>query len=1081
MNSISALKNITRQELDSAPLSFAQQWLWLIDQLNPGNTYNIPLAIQLKGLLDIRALEQGLGEIVQRHHPLRTTFTAVDGQPLQFIASASNWKLPTVDLTELSESERYQESQRLINESVQQPFDLTTGPLLRAVLQRLSEQEHILLLTIHQIIGDDYSWGVLLQELTTLYEAFSNGLSSPLVKLPIQYADFAIWQREWLLGEVLESQLVYWKQRLGGELPVLKLPIDRPRPAVQTYRGARQSLNLSKDLTAALKSLSQQSGVTLFTTLLAAFKTLLYRYTSQEDIIVGSEIANRNQTEVEGLIGLFANTLVMRTDLGGNPSFRELLGRVQEVVLSAYFHQDLPFEKLVEELQTERDLSRSPLFQVMFVLQSEQVLALEIPGLSLKAIEVESKTAKFDLTLKLQETTENINGCFEYNADLFDADTISRMISHWQVLLESVVAQPNQQISHLPILTPAQQHQLLVEWNDTEVDYPKDKCIHQLFEEQVERTPDRVAVVFEDQQLTYRELNARANQLAHYLQKLGVGSEGNLGICIERSPLMAIALLGILKAGGAYIPIDPSYPLERKAFILNDSQMPVLLTQQHLIADLATDGIKVICIDSDWEVINQQEIENPITTITPLDLAYIIYTSGSTGKPKGTLISHQGLVNYLSWCTKRYAVEEGVGSLVHSPLGFDLTITSLFSPLLVGRTVELLSEEQGIEALSEALKKSSNLSLVKITPAHLDLLKQQLSKAEIANKTRAFIIGGENLLAESITFWQDVAPDTMLINEYGPTETVVGCCVYQIPVGKHSSGSIPIGKAIANTQLYILDQYLQPVPIGVPGELHIGGVGLARGYLNQPELTAQKFIPNPFSKKAGDRLYKTGDLVRFLVDGNIEYLGRIDNQVKIRGFRIEIGEIESVLAQHPAVKQSAIVLREDTPNDKRLVAYVHLESEQTLGIREIRSFLQSKLPNYTIPSTFILLNSLPLTANGKVAYNALPVPNYTRTEFEEIFVAPRTLVEQQLTDIWVNVLKLEKLGIHDNFFALGGHSLLATQIMSRLRQTFRVEIPLRTLFEAPTVAELGNRIDTLRWATQQSQTDTMDSYEEGEI
>lgn len=549
MDSISTPQIVTKHKLSSAPLSFAQQRLWLLDKLYPGNTvHNISVAIRWKGLLNVRALEQSLAEILGRHETLRTTFTAVDGQPLQLFTSDSNWKLVTVDLRELDETKRQQESQRLIAESAQQPFDLATGPLLRTVLQQLSEIEHILLLTIHSIAGDDWSLGILLQELVTLYEALSQGKPSPLAELPIQYSDFALWQRQCLLDEVLESQQAYWKQQLGGELPVLQLPTDYPREPVQTYRGARQYLNLSKDLTDALKSLSDRSGVTLFVTLLAVFKTLLYRYTYQEDIIVGSIVPNRNQA-VEGLIGLFANTLVMRTDLSGNPSFQELLDRVQGVVLSAYSHKDLPFEKLLEELQTERVLSHSPVFQVMFILQSEQVTTLELPGLSLEKIAVESKSAKFDLTVELQETSDGTNGWFEYNADLFDVDTIDRMISHWQVLLEGVVAQPNQQISHLPIMTAAERHQLLVSWNDTQVNYPKDKCTHQLFEEQVERTPDAVAVVFEDQQLTYRELNEKANQLAYHLQPLGVGPEVLVGICVERSLEMMVGLLGILKAG----------------------------------------------------------------------------------------------------------------------------------------------------------------------------------------------------------------------------------------------------------------------------------------------------------------------------------------------------------------------------------------------------------------------------------------------------------------------------------------------------------------------------------------------------
>jgi amino acid adenylation domain-containing protein len=616
--------------------------------------------------------------------------------------------------------------------------------------------------------------------------------------------------------------------------------------------------------------------------------------------------------------------------------------------------------------------------------------------------------------------------------------------------------QPVQYDSTKVSLTEAERHQLLFEWNDTQADYPKDTCIHQLFEAQVERTPDAVAVVFEGQQLTYKQLNCRANQLAHYLQKLGVGPEVLIGICMERSLDMIVGLLGILKAGGAYVPLDPTYPLERLAFMLEDAQVSVLLTQERLLDKLPTYWAQVICLDVGWDVIVQECEENLISETTPDNLVYVIYTSGSTGKPKGVQILHRGLVNYLTWCISAYAVELGVGTLVHSSIAFDLTITALFSPLLVGRRVELLPDDFNIEGLGEVLRKRYNLSLVKITPAHLLLLSQQLSPSEAAGKTRALIIGGENLLAESITFWQDFAPETMLINEYGPTETVVGCCTYQVTNGEQRVGSIPIGRPIANTQLYILNEHLQPVPIGVAGELYIGGVGVARGYLNRPELTAEKFIPNPFSNEPRSRLYKTGDLAHYLPDGNIEFLGRIDHQVKIRGFRIELGEIEAVLAQHPAVKQSVVLAKEDIPGDKRLVAYVNLYQGQTTGTKELHSFLKSRLPHYMMPSTFVLLDALPLTPNGKVDRHALPTPDYNRTNWEETFVAPRTPTEQLIADIWAKVLGLERISVKDNFLELGGHSLLATQIIAQMQDVFQLELSFNTFFQNLTIASLSS-------------------------
>jgi amino acid adenylation domain-containing protein len=1062
MDSTSSCQMIAKQGLDSALLSFAQERLWFLDQLNPGNpTYNTPTAIHFKGLLDVKALEQSLGEIIQRHEALRTTFTAVDGQLLQVIASSSNWMLQVVDLKNLSLTERQQESQRLIIESVEQPFDLGTGPLLRGVLQRLGEIEHILLLTVHEIVCDGWSLNILLQELASLYEAFSNGLLPPLVELPIQYSDFAIWQHEWLQSEVSESHLGYWKQQLGGEFPILELPIDHPRPPVQTYRGARQSLNLSKDLTDALKELSQQSGVTLFTTLLTAFKTLLYRYTSIEDIIVGSSVFNRNQHETEGLIGLFAKNLVMRTDLSGNPSFRELLSRVQSVVLSAYSHQDLPFEKLVEELQTERDLSRSPLFQVMFAFQSDRVSALEFPGLSVNAVEVEKKTAKFDLTLELHETSDGVNGWFEYKADLFDAETIGRMIGHWQVLLSGVVTQPNKQISLLPILTEAERHQLLVEWNDTEVDYPKDKCIHQLFEEQVERTPNNVAVVFEDQQLTYRELNEKANRLAHYLQKLGVGPEVLVGICVERSLEMIIGLLGILKAGAAYVPLDPKYPKERLAFMLEDTQVSVLLTQQHLVEELPTFPTKVICLNNDWEIINRDREAQTTSGVTAENLAYIMYTSGSTGKPKGVMISHRAVGNQIAWRQSDYQLTERDRVLQRAAFSYDPSVYEIFWTLIAGS--QLILPRSDLAQDSTYLVKLISVHKITVIGVSPSLLQLFLEGQEIkdCNSLVQVYCGGEALPIGLLKLFSTTLPAKKLCNIYGPTEACIAATSWNTNQ-EISQRIAPIGRPIANTQIYILDAHLQPLPIGIPGELYIGGFGLAQGYLNLSALNTKKFIPNPFSNKLGERLYKTGDLARYLPDGNIEFLDRLDHQVKIRGFRIELGEIEVVLGQHPSIQKTVVITREDVLGDTRLVAYVVPKQDQIPTSAELRSFLKQKLPYYMTPSAFVSLDIIPLTLSGKIDRRALPIPDRTRSDMKETFVPPRTPVEEMLARIWSKILGLELVGVHDNFFELGGHSLLATKIISQIREIFQVELPLSILFDNSTIASLTSSVKLTR-------------------
>ncbi|MBN3884983.1 MAG: amino acid adenylation domain-containing protein [Nostoc sp. JL34] len=1071
--------SLTQREKTTSvqPLSFAQQGLWFINQLNPDTpTYNIPIVISLKGCINLVALQDSLNEIINRHEVLRTSFAVVDGQPAQVINQPAPLTLAVEDLRLLSERERTQEAQRLATELAQEPFDLSAQSLFRAKILQLDDKSYQLLVTLHHIIADGWSIGILLKELAALYDAFSTGkvclhsrsvsqtdaTPTPLPELPIQYRDFVNWQRQCLDGESatrtlrdrIQPKLTYWKQKLSGELTVLNLPTDRPRSPVQTFKGAQAKLVLSQTLTKELKNFSRHAGVTLFMTLLTAFKILLYRYTGQTDILVGSPIANRNRAEVELLIGLFVNVLVLRTDLSGDLSFQELLARVKSTALEAYVHQDLPFEKLVEELQPNRDLSYNPLFQVMFVLQNVPISNPRLSDVSVTYQEGYNGTSKFDLTLFMEDSEQGLVTTCEYNTDLFNADTITRMLGHFQTLLGSIVSDPQQRITDLQLLTSSEIQQLLVEWNNTKTEYPQDKCIHELFEAQVEKTPEAVAVVFENQQLTYRELNAKANQLGHYLRSLGVKPEVLVGICIERSPLMVVAVLGILKAGGAYLPLDTAHPKERLAFILEDTQSPVLLTQQRLIEKFPTDNTKVICLDSNWKKIAQESSENPVCKTDAANLAYVIYTSGSTGKPKGTLIPHQGLLNYLSWATQAYTVEQGKGTTVHSSLAFDLTITSLFTPLLVGRQVELIPEDQSIESLGNALRQESNLSLVKITPAELLLLSGQLSSKEVAGITRAFIIGGENLLTESISFWKAFAPDTMLVNEYGPTETVVGCCIYRVPQDEIESSSVPIGQPIANTQLHVLDQCYQPVPIGVPGELYIGGAGLARGYLNRPELTALKFVPNSFSHEPGARLYKTGDLARYRSDGNLEFLGRIDHQVKVRGYRIELGEIEGLLGQHPKVQEAVVLMREDLPKNQSLVAYFVANTEIAPTTTNLRNFLKEKLPEYMLPSVFVQLKALPLTTNGKVDRRALPVPDGDRPELEEVYVAPRSEMERAIATVWQEVLHLEKVGVNDNFFDLGGHSLLMVQVNSKLQEVINCNISIIEMFQNPTINSL---------------------------
>jgi amino acid adenylation domain-containing protein len=1063
------------------PASFAQQRLWFLDQFEPGSPlYNIFSAVRMQGALHMTALEQSLQEVVQRHEALRTTLVAIDGTPAQVINPCMHIPLAKVDLQELSRTDQEAETVRLASEAAQQPFHLAHGPLLRTTLLKLGEEEHVLLLSMHHIISDGWSMGVFIREIALLYEAFSQGRPSPLPGLPIQYADFAAWQREWLQGNVLQEQRTYWKQQLGDHPPVLRLPTDRPRPAVQTSHGARQAAVLPLHLSEALKALSRQENATLFMTLLAAFNVLLCRYTHQADISVGTSIANRTRAETEGLIGFFVNTLVLRTDLSGDPGFCELVQRVRDVALGAYAHQDLPFEQLVEELNPVRDTSHTPLFQVMFTLQNAPMQPLELSGLTLSPLGVDRRTAKFDLLLSMLDTEQGLVASLEYNTDLFNDPTITRMLGHFRTLLEGIVANPEQRLSSLPLISAAELQQLLVEWNNTALDYPREQCFHQLFAQRVECTPDSIAVVFADQQLTYAELNARANQLAHHLQTLGVGPEVLVAICVERSLEMVIGLLGILKAGGAYLPLDPAYPKERLAFMLEDARALVLLTQHRFSGSLPESRTHLICLDTDWQAMAEESVENPTSGATAHNLAYVIYTSGSTGQPKGTMIPHQGLVNYLNWCVQVYLTERGRGAPVHSPIGFDLTITGLFSPLLVGQSIVLLPETQEIESLCTLLRTEGNFSLVKLTPAHLEVLSHLLPPEVARGRTGAFIIGGEALWGANLAFWQTYTPHTRLINEYGPTETVVGCCVYEVPAGISPASAVPIGRPIYNTQLYILDSHLQPTPVGVPGELYIGGDGLARGYLNRSELTAERFIPHPVSAAMGARLYKTGDLACYQPDGNITFLGRIDDQVKIRGFRIELGEVEAILSQHPAVHEAIVMVREETSGDRRLVAYVVPRPEQPPTVSTLRRFLREKLPEYMVPAAFVLLEQLPLTRNGKVDRRALPKP-----ERQGAFVAPRSPVEERLAGMWAEVLGLERVGIHDNFFELGGHSLLATQVISRLRDAFRVELPVRRLFdEGATVAGLAELLETIRWAAQglQDTPCTAESdREEGEL
>jgi amino acid adenylation domain-containing protein/non-ribosomal peptide synthase protein (TIGR01720 family) len=1069
-----------KREGSALPLSYAQQRLWFLDQLEPGSPlYNIPVAMRLAGALNVAALERSLNEIVRRHESLRTTFATQGDQPVQIIAPSLALPVSLADLCQLPASEREAEALRLAMEEAQRPFDLTRGPLIRARLLRLAGDDHVALLTLHHIVADGWSADILVREMTALYQAFSTGKACPatagsaegplLPGLPLQYADFAAWQRAWLDGDVLESQLEYWKKQLGGELPALELPADRPRPAVQTYRGAHYSFTLPPDLPPKIKALARQEEATLFMAALAAFQTLLHRYTGQDDIYVGTPIANRTRAEIENIIGFFVNTLVLRGDLSGEPTFRELLRRARETALGAYAHQDVPFEMLVDALQPRRNLSRTPLFQVMFVLQNARRQKLELPGLTLSQLSSDTGAATFDLTLTLEDASEELRGVIEYNTDLFDEATIARMAGHFQVLLESAAANPDQPISTLPMLTGAERRQLLVEWNNTRADFPADLCIHHLFEAQAGRAPDAIAVRVKDEQLTYHELNQRANSLARHLQTLGVKPETPVGLCVERSLELVVGLLGILKAGGAYAPLDPAYPKERLAFMLDDSQAPILLTQSRLLEVLPAHSATTVCLDSDWPAIANSPISNfqSPAPISPENLAYIIYTSGSTGQPKGVMVAHRSVVNHNLAVMKAFDLRAGDRVLQFSTINFDAAVEEIFptwasGACLVLRPEGLLPSAAELTRLVEA----EQLTVLDLPTAYWQMWSSEL--AAVPPSLRLVAVGGEKASAESLAHWQAIAgPRVRWLNTYGPTEATIIATLYE--AGGSPLAEVPIGKPIANLQAYVLDKHLQPVPIGVAGELCLGGVGLARGYLNRPELTAEKFIEvnseqlsvnsvhrSLFTNSLTTRLYKTGDRARYRPDGNLEYLGRLDEQVKVRGFRVELGEIEAALRRHPGVRESAVQALGET-SEKRLVAYI-VPAGQPPASEALRAFLKEKLPDYMIPSAFLTLEALPLTPSGKVNRRALPVPDQTQPAAN--YVAPRAPNEELLANLWAQLLHVERVSRHDNFFELGGHSLLATQLMSRVRNTFQVELPVRALFESPTVAGLAGQIES---------------------
>ncbi len=1026
------------------PLSFAQQRLWFLDQLQPGSAaYNLPAALRLHGRLDAAALRKSLSEVVRRHESLRTVFGGTGEEPVQVIREAAGVALPVTDLRVLPVEAREREILRLAAEEAARPFDLAAGPLLRSSLVRLDEEEWALLFTLHHVVSDGWSMEVLVREVSALYEG------SRLPALPVQYADYAVWQRGWLSGEVLEAQLAWWRRRLAGAPPVLELPTDRPRPTVQDGRGARVPFALSAETTHALGELSRRGGATLFMTLLAAWQLLLARHSGQEDVSVGVPVAGRGRVEVEGLIGFFVNTLVLRADLSGYPSFGELLGRVRETALGAFQHQDLPFERLVEELAPERSLSRSPLFQVTFALQNVEPAAPWRSRLRVEPLGGDRETAQFDLALSVEETEAGLRGALSHRMELFDRATAERMLARYTVLLEAVAADPARPVWEVEMLAPAERRQLLAEWSPGASVPVEPPAVHEGVALQAERTPDAPAVAFGEETLTFRELVEGADRLAGRLRGLGVGPDTRVGVCLERSLDLPVALLAVLRSGGAYVPLDPGYPAERLAYMLADARVSVLLTTAALRDRFPGYDGPVLHPD-------QGEGEGPLRVeVDPDHLAYVIYTSGSTGRPKGVAVPHRALASHLAWMGRAFPLGAQDRVLQKTPVSFDASVWEFWAPLLSGATLVVAPPEVHRDpgALARMVAQE-RITVLQVVPSLLGALLEEGGREEggmeEATELRRLFCGGEALPA-GMAARARALTGAEVVNLYGPTEVCIQSVTHTY-TGSETGVTVPIGRAVDGVRARVLDRAGAPVPAGVAGELHLGGVQLARGYLGRPELTAERFVPDALSGEAGARLYRTGDRVRRLADGTLEFLGRTDEQVKVRGFRIEPGEVEAALREHGGVREAAVVAREDASGERRLVAYVVGEASAA----ELRAHLKGRLPEHMVPSAFVALDALPLTPSGKTDRRSLPAPE--RTGDVDAYVAPRTPAEEILAGIYAMVLKVDRVGATDDFFELGGHSLLAAQLISRVRDAFGVELPMRALFEAPTVAGLAERV-----------------------
>jgi amino acid adenylation domain-containing protein/thioester reductase-like protein len=1067
----------------TVPLSYAQEGAWFIDQLQHGVAFNIPIAIRMQGLLDVGALESALNAVVSRHEVLRTTFAEVDGQPVQVVAPPRRLSITEVAIHGEDESERMTGMLEQVIDTARRPFDLSSGPLLRMVVLRLNVEDQVLVFTVHHSVFDGWSVAVFTQELVAGYASLVAGAPVSLPDLPVQYGDYALWQREILQGEFLESQLGYWTKQLAQHPVALSLPTDRPESTSRLFRGDVVSLTLPQSLSESLRGLGRNQGSTLFMVLLTAFKVLLARYSGQDDIVVGTPIANRNQPEQERLIGFCVNLLALRTDLSGNPSFRQLLHRVREVCLAAYSHQDVPFGLLVQRLHPDRHLSHSPIFQVQFALQTARTEVLNLPGLKmsslsaveslsdeLKSLMVEATPATDPLFLYATDSGADITLLMHYRSDLFDAARVERMMGHLSLLLEAAVTDADRSVFEIPLLGKEELEQLVLDWNNVTLPLSSGIGMHHLYEAEAERMPDAVAVVvpalasdgYQEQRLTFRELNRRANRVAHYLRSQGAGPEVPVGICLERSIEMIVAVLGVLKAGAAYVPLDPSYPDERLHYMARDAQIRLLLTRNGLMAAWP-DAVRALDLDSLGERLAECSDRDPAAPIEDAQLAYVIYTSGSTGRPKGVMVAHRSLVNaYRAW-EAAYGLREAQCHLQMASFSFDVFAGDLMRALGSGGTLVLCPRESLLvpEDL-HGLLAEYGVACAEFVPAVMRPLMEYLEQSsQTLDFMDRIIVGSDSWSCREYGQLRRLASTgASVTNSYGVAEATIDSSYLESLPGEPSPDQrVPIGRPFANTRMYVLDPGLEPVPAGVAGELHIGGVGLARGYLDRPELTAEKFVPNPFCRQSGERLYRTGDRARFLPDGNVEFLGRGDEQIKIRGFRVEAGEIETLLGEHAAVREAVVVARDAPGGEKYLVAYAVLHPEAAVETSQLREFLERRLPHYMVPSAVVVLDGLPLTPNGKVDRRALPAPADHRPESTGAYVEPRTATEMELARIWGDELRIDRVGVHDNFFAIGGHSLLAAKVMSRVRGKLQIDLPLRELFLHPTVAGLARAAD----------------------